>query len=43
MHRYRVPKDEEAVTDRFGRTTNEIEWREYGSEMVVTNGGRISR
>jgi hypothetical protein len=43
MHRYRVPKEEAAVRERFGRTTNEMEWREYGSEMVVTNGGPINR
>lgn len=36
-HRYRVRKSEEAVTDRFNRTTNEMAWREYGNALVVTN------
>lgn len=42
-HDYRVRKSQEAVTDRFSRTTNENVWREYGRELVVTNSGRISR
>jgi hypothetical protein len=41
--RYRARKSEGVVTNRFGRTKDETEWREYGSELVVTNGGRISR
>jgi hypothetical protein len=36
-HRYRVRQDEAAVTGRFDRTKDETEWREYGSELVVTN------
>ena len=41
--RYRVRKSEDAVADRFSRTKNKMEWREYGTELVVTNGGQISR
>ena len=42
-HRYRVRKSQEAVNNRFSRTQNEKDWREYGSELVVTNSGGIGR
>lgn len=43
LHHYRVRRSEKAVTNRFNCTTNENEWRGYGTQLVVTNGARISK